>query len=174
MLLKGDHFQVNGIPVTPVEDSGTWTPLQVAEIVVSDASTGAEIGRTQATVPTSDEINCGKCHGADPLLDVLEQHDDEEGTSLVADRPVLCASCHGSPALGQTGPGTSGKFFSDAIHSFHASRGALCYDCHPGATTKCNRSTAHTATDGNCITCHGSLSQVGSSVQLGREDSLAE
>ena len=38
-----------------------------------------------------------KCHGADPLLDVLQKHDDEEGTDLAANRPVLCASCHGSP-----------------------------------------------------------------------------
>jgi hypothetical protein len=167
MLLKGDHFQVNGMPVTPVDDSGNWNPFQVAEIVVSDASSGAEIGRTQATVPTSDEINCSKCHGNDPLLDVLQKHDNDQGTSLVANRPILCASCHGSPALGQTGQGSSGKYLSDAIHSFHSSRGALCYDCHPGAVTKCSRSTAHTTADGNCTACHGSLSEVGSSVHSG-------
>ncbi len=166
MVLKGNHFQVNGIPVTPVDDSLTWNPLQVGQIVVKDAN-GTELVRTQTTVPTSDEINCAKCHGSDPLLDVLQKHDQEEGTSLVANRPVLCASCHGSPALGQTGPGSSGHFLSGAIHSFHASKGAACYDCHPGATTKCNRSAAHTASDGNCTTCHGDLNQVGGSVQSG-------
>jgi len=26
MVLKGDHFQVNGIPVVPVNDAGVWNP----------------------------------------------------------------------------------------------------------------------------------------------------
>jgi hypothetical protein len=167
MLAKGDHFLASGIPVTPVEDSGAWNPFQVAEIIVSNATSGAEVGRTQATVPTSDEINCARCHGGNALFDVLKEHDDEEGTSLVDNRPVLCAGCHGSPALGQTGPGSSGHFLSDVIHSSHADRGASCYDCHPGPTTKCMRSTAHTSADGNCIACHGNMEQVGSSVHSG-------
>ncbi|HEY4743458.1 MAG TPA: cytochrome c, partial [Desulfuromonadaceae bacterium] len=29
MVAKGDHFQVNGIPVTPIDDSGVWNPFQV-------------------------------------------------------------------------------------------------------------------------------------------------
>jgi hypothetical protein len=167
MVVKGDHFQVNGMPVVPVDDSGTWSPFQVADITVRDSGTNAILVQTTATVPTSDEINCAKCHGADALLDVLQKHDDEEGTSLAANRPVLCASCHGSPALGQTGPGSSGRYLSRAIHGFHANRGAACYDCHPGATTKCSRSIAHTGSDGNCIACHGTLQDVASSVANG-------
>jgi hypothetical protein len=171
MLMKGDHFQASGIPVTPVNDSGTWNPLQAAVITVKDQA-GVVLASTRATVPTSDEINCGKCHGpsTDPAVafsDILQRHDAEEGTTLVANKPVLCASCHGSPALGQSGPGSSGKYLSDAIHSFHATEGALCYDCHPGATTKCNRSTRHTASDGGCVTCHGGLAQVGGSIASG-------
>ena len=122
MLVKGDHFQANGIPVVPVDDTLTWNPYQVADITVKDSGTGAVLVQTRATVPTSDEINCGKCHGADPLLDVLQKHDSEEGTTLEADRPVLCASCHGSPALGQAGPGSSGFYLSRAIHGFHSSK----------------------------------------------------
>ena len=167
MLVKGDHFQANGIPVVPVDDTLIWNPYQVADITVKNSGTGAVLVQTRATVPTSDEINCGKCHGADPLLDVLQKHDSEEGTSLEADRPVLCASCHGSPALGQSGPGSSGFYLSRAIHGFHASKNATCYDCHPGTTTKCSRSTAHTAADGNCVACHGTMSDVASSVATG-------
>jgi len=167
MVLKGDHFQANGIPVVPVDDGSTWDPYQVADITVRDSGTNAVLVQTRATVPTSDEINCGKCHGSDPLLDVLEKHDGEEGTSLAADRPVLCASCHGSPALGTSGAGSSGMYLSSAIHGFHASKGAACYDCHPGATTKCSRSTAHTAIDGNCITCHGTMDDVAVSITSG-------
>lgn len=167
MVVKGDHFQVNGIPVVPVDDSNAYSPYQVMDVTVRDSGTNAVLVQTQATVPTSDELNCGKCHGADALLDVLQEHDDEEGTSLEANRPVLCASCHGSPALGQTGPGSSGYYMSRAIHGFHANTGATCYDCHPGQTAKCNRSVAHTAADGNCIACHGTMQDVASSIANG-------
>ena len=167
MVVKGDHFQVNGMPVVPVDDSLTWSPYQVADITVRDSGTNAVLVQTTATVPTSDEINCAKCHGADALLDVLQKHDDEQGTNLAANRPVLCASCHGSPALGQTGPGTSGLYLSRAIHGFHADKNAACYDCHPGTTTKCSRSVAHTAADGNCTACHGTLQDLASSIATG-------
>ncbi len=167
MVVKGDHFQANGIPVVPVNDSGAYNPYQIADITVRDSGTNAVLIQTQATVPTSDEFNCAKCHGADPLLDVLQEHDEREGTTLVANAPVLCASCHGSPALGQTGPGSSGLYLSRAIHGFHASRNAACYDCHPGQVAKCSRSIAHTAADGNCITCHGTLQDVASSIATG-------
>lgn len=167
MVVKGDHFQADGIPVVPVDDASTWDPYQVADITVRDSGTNAVLVQTRATVPTSDEINCGRCHGADPLLDVLEEHDEEAGTTLAADRPVLCASCHGSPALGTSGPGSSGYYLSRAIHGSHSSRGAVCYDCHPGPTTKCSRSTAHTTADGNCVACHGTMADVASSIATG-------
>ncbi len=167
MLAKGDHFAADGIPLTPVDDAGTWNPYQVAEINVKDA-TGNIVATTRATVPTSDEINCQKCHGADPFNDLLQRHDQLHGTALMTQKPVLCANCHGSPVLGKNGPGSSGKYLSYAIHNSHASRGASCYDCHPGATTKCSRSIAHTAPDGNCTTCHGSMQQVADSIAGGR------
>ncbi len=167
MEVKGDHFQANGVPVVPVDDSLAWNPYQVADITVRDSGTGAVLVQTRATVPTSDEINCGRCHGADPLLDVLEEHDEEAGTTLAADRPVLCASCHGSPALGTSDAGSSGLYLSQAIHGSHASRSAACYDCHPGATTACSRSLAHTSANGNCVACHGTMADVAGSIASG-------
>jgi len=167
MVVKGDHFQVNGFPVVPVDDANVFNPYQVANITVRDSGTNAVLVQTTCTVPTSDEINCAKCHGADPLLDVLQKHDSEEGTALAANRPVLCASCHGSPALGQSGPGSSGYYLSRAIHGSHADRGAACYDCHPGQVAKCNRSVAHTTADGNCIACHGTMTDVAGSIASG-------
>lgn len=169
MLVKGDHFQANGIPLTPVEDGGLWNPYQVAEVTVRDAATGQLLAQTRTTAPTSDEIHCDGCHGVDqpPVLTV---HDNKSGTTLQGQRPVLCASCHASPALGSAGqPGR--KYLSEAIHGFHgnlAQGQPTCYSCHPGETTQCNRSLRHTAADGNCTTCHGSLAQVGSSITAGR------
>jgi hypothetical protein len=168
MLAKTDHFVANGIPVSPVDDNGIWNPYQVAEITVKD-TTGTIVAQTRTTVPTSDEINCQKCHGARAFADILSKHDLRHGTSLVSQKPVLCARCHGDPALGIAGPGTSGKYLSFAIHDSHALRGGACYDCHPGNTTKCSRSIAHAGngTDGNCINCHGTMSHIANSISSG-------
>jgi hypothetical protein len=170
MVNYGSHFEVDGIPVTPVDDAKNWNPYQVIEITARDTS-GTVIGRTRATVPTSDEINCGKCHGSTPFLHILATHDEKHRTNLLNSQPVLCAKCHGSPVLGASGPGDAGIYLSEAIHGSHSTRGAGCYDCHPGATTKCNRSLAHDnggATDGNCEACHGTMQQVADSIASGR------
>ena len=165
MVARGDHFQVSGIPVSPVKDSNIWTPYQVAEIMIK--TKGKIVAQTRATVPTSDEINCAKCHGDYPFQDLMEAHDEMHETTLVADKPILCASCHGSPALGIMKPGTAGIFLSAAIHNAHATRDAACFDCHPGENTQCNRSLAHTADDGNCKTCHGTMEEVAESIKNG-------
>ena len=168
MLLKTDHFQVNGIPLVPVDDSGVWNPYQVAEITVYDSSNNV-LAQTRTTIPTSDEINCARaeCHAFPAMEDVLQKHDDEEGTSLLTSKPVLCASCHGSPALGGSGAGSSGKYLSEAIHGFHSDKNAVCYDCHPGLVTKCSRSVKHTSSDGNCNHCHGTMSNVADTITAG-------
>lgn len=167
MVLRGDHFEADGIPVTPLDDDLKWNPYQVVEVVVKDGA-GTAAAQTRATVPTSDEIHCDKCHGSDPFMDILAKHDQNEGTTLMSQRPVLCASCHGSPALGA--PLQAGiPYLSQAIHAFHARAASpACYDCHPGTATECNRSLRHTGPDGNCVRCHGTLEQVGSSIAGGR------
>jgi hypothetical protein len=180
MIAKGDHFQVSGIPVVPYNDGSTVrNPYQVAEITVKDSS-GTIVALTRATVPTSEEINCGKCHAVGGSVtqvfnDVLTRHDAKHGTTLVSQKPVRCSTCHGSPALkAPLNPGIS--YLSFAIHNSHATRGAACYDCHPGATTQCNRSTKHTAADGNCTNagCHGSMANVASTISAGRVPWLSE
>ena len=178
MTASADHFTALGMPVVPVNDAGAWDPFQVIEVKVKDGS-GKVLATTQATVPTSDEINCAKCHTqgtASVFTNILNSHDNAQGTSLVNEKPVLCAKCHGSPALGTTGPGTSGKYFSQAIHGFHADKGATCYDCHPGTITRCSRSLAHTGTvgDGNCVTCHGDMANVASTIGNGRVPWVSE
>lgn len=163
MDAAGDHFVAEGIPVVPVLDDGTWDPYQVAVITVKDAQ-GTVVATTKTVVPTSDEMHCEKCHGADPFQDIMTNHDSEHGTDLAGTIPRLCADCHGSPALGLMEPGSSGVYLSKAIHGFHADKGASCYDCHPGPQTKCSRSARHTATDGNCVMCHSGMAQVASSI----------
>ena len=169
MTVTDNYFIAEGIPVVPVDDNNSWNPFQVAEITVKDGS-GNVIAQTKATVPTSDEINCAKCHGTNAFDDILSKHDSKHSTDLSAAsrKPVLCASCHPSPALGiRSGPQ---DYLSQVLHGSHSTRGASCYDCHPGSTTKCNRSLAHATADGNCVTCHGDMAN-GFPVQLPEEGS---
>jgi hypothetical protein len=173
MLAKGSRFEADGVPVVPINDAGTWDPYQVAEIVVRDTASGTELARTRMTAETSDEVNCGKCHGQTindvEIGSVLQSHDDAQATTFVADGvPVLCAECHGSPAWGTTGPGSADKYLSYAVHIFHFDQTIACYDCHPGTTTVANRSTAHSTTDGNCTTCHGTLTTLAATIASGR------
>jgi hypothetical protein len=179
MVARDDHFEVNGIPVVPVSDAGVWNPYQVAVITVKN-SEGTVLTETRTTVPTSDEINCAKCHasggtgtasigggGADVFANVLAVHDAKNGTNLVGQAPVLCASCHASPVLGTPSPAEPDMYLSASVHGAHIGRGAACYDCHPGDITRCSRSNAHTAVDGKCTTCHGAIEQVASSITSG-------
>jgi hypothetical protein len=166
MIVKGTHFQVNGIPVTPIDDQGVWNPYQTGVITVKDGN-GTVVASTKMIVPTSDEINCSKCHGAtNPFRDVMLKHDIKYATNLLNSAPVLCASCHGSPALAQVGPGSAKKYLSQSIHGSHARFNAACYDCHPGATTRCSRSEAHTNPTGGCLRCHGSMANVSATITL--------
>jgi hypothetical protein len=161
-------YRVVGIPVVPRTDSAPTVraPYQQA-LILAKTSGGTTLASTKATVPTSDEINCAKCHGTgtptSAFNDILVKHDDANSTSLTTSKPVLCASCHSSPALGTPINGTI-PYLSKAIHGFHSTEGATCLDCHPGETTKCNRSLAHATTDVNCQSCHGTMDQVAASI----------
>jgi hypothetical protein len=125
-------------------------------------------------------------------LNILLLHDSknyqaQNGKLLYASRPLVCASCHYSPALDltQVGPGllnagvNSGqpqlpmqlvsRSMSGAIHSFHATTGSFsttdigqnCYMCHPGPQTKCLRGVMANPGGRVCFDCHGQLDQVG-------------
>ncbi len=106
---------------------------------------------------------------------------------VVADgKPVLCAICHASEALG-TGSYSNIPPLTASVHAKHASvvdpdllialdnsaHRAACYRCHPGSTTKCLRGAmgGAIASDGTlemqCQSCHGNMSQVGSSQRVG-------
>jgi len=106
---------------------------------------------------------------------------------VVADnKPVLCAACHASEALGAPSYGAIPPLTA-SIHGFHAhvidpissmtldnsANRSSCYRCHPGSTTKCLRGAmgGAIAADGSmemqCQSCHGSLSAVGSTNRVG-------
>ncbi len=106
--------------------------------------------------------------------------------TVASGTPILCAACHSSNALPGTGV-TGVKPFTTAIHAYHShvvdpntnlsmnssKNRSACYSCHPGATTKCLRGAMGDAKDGagnnamQCQSCHGNMSNVGSSKRHG-------
>lgn len=161
-----NDWAATGIPITPIDDMGRENPYPLATVTV--LQNGVEVGRTQAVVPVSWEMNCQICHntpGISVATDILRKHDQLHGTTLENEKPVLCARCHADNALGL--PGEAGvSNLSAAMHSAHAPRMAAanlavdCYACHPGIRTKCQRDVHHER-GLTCVDCHGSMAAVG-------------
>jgi hypothetical protein len=197
MQPAGDRFEATGIPLLPYDDKKTWNPFQVATVKVRGPR-GALLKTAQVVLPVSDELNCAKCHaaGGDGTMHITETgtvegnilavHDyyhgptgvSDAGQSLYRNRPVLCANCHASNALGK--PGVAGvKSVSEAMHGWHAQfPDAGCYDCHPGALTQCLRTgiggMGYLGKTPSCTTCHGDMNQVAASIGQGRQPWLEE
>ena len=134
MHVRGDHFVIEGVPLTPYLDSAPgpgsqfWYPYQRAHMVARDSETGAILAETTTVAPVSTEMRCDTCHanGKEPggrtgkvETNILTLHDREEGTNLMASQPVLCARCHASNALGAPG-NPSLPNLSRAMHSKHS------------------------------------------------------
>ncbi|MEZ5196755.1 MAG: hypothetical protein R2764_10225 [Bacteroidales bacterium] len=172
MHVDEQHFKVEGIPITPYQDTNLLVedPFQLALLMLYDVNDNL-LASTQPVIPVSNEINCvtSGCHSIE--LNILNEHSDEGGFDP-NNRPILCASCHSSNALGT--PGTPGLgSLSEVIHDKHKDKTNDCYKCHPGPNTQCQRGVMHEA-GMVCQDCHGSLTQVAESIKNGREPWLEE
>ncbi len=171
----GDHYVAEGIPLTEFRDDypNTPYPYQVAEVIARDGA-GNILASTQTVIPVSTELHCEYCHDdrgqGNPSIatgkvkqNILTLHDQQEGTDLMAQRPVLCASCHSSNALGTSGQAGLGSL-SLVMHDKHQSiddgtMEGTCYSCHPGPSTSCLRGTMAAAGE-TCQSCHGDMADV--------------
>lgn len=188
---KTDHFTAEGIPLTEFRDSAPTEPYpyQLATVIARDSANRNELARTITVAPVSTEMHCDYCH-SDGQRDhiatgkvetnILTLHDKENADEypagfgkLMDHRPVLCATCHASNALGTTGkPGIPN--LSKAMHSKHAgvddggdlaaagntaTAQNFCYNCHPGPATQCLRDVM-SSSGMTCTDCHGSMQQV--------------
>ena len=191
MDLDGDHFVAKGIPLTQYRDSDPASayPYQLATIVVWDVASGTELVRNTVVAPVSTEMNCDSCHSdtgdattSYPIAptggvetNILSIHDYLSQSTYPAGqtgplmdpsrRPVLCAECHASNALGAPGvPSVSS--LSNAMHKRHAGLPDItpdtegCYNCHPGSQTQCLRDVMSQKMGMNCLDCHGDMQQV--------------
>ena len=110
--------------------------------------------------------------------------------TAMSGKPMMCAACHASEALGAPSFSSSNGTvppLTSSVHTLHATvkdpvlnltlnasdNRAACYRCHPGSTTRCLRGAmgSAVAADGSmamqCQSCHGTMSQVGSSSRVG-------
>jgi hypothetical protein len=173
MVIDSNNFLVTGIPITPYTDADLLheDPFQQGLLKLYDQSNQL-LATAPPVIPVSNEINCvsSGCHASAQAL--LNQHDAEGGFNP-NNKPILCASCHSSNALGTPGhPGVPS--LSEAVHKKHGEITNDCYKCHPGPNTQCLRDVMSTQHGMICQDCHGSVTQVGESISSGRNPWLQE
>ncbi|NOS70322.1 MAG: hypothetical protein HOP33_10370 [Verrucomicrobia bacterium] len=208
-----DGHQKNPYPMMRLIAKNGATPIATNDIVLPvsdemDCRACHASGGQPAAQPLDGWVWSGNPE-RDFRLNILRLHDDYEFAfdpdfyeealiargfnpqglyrGVVADgKPVLCAACHASEALGTASYGDIPSLTA-SVHSLHATvrdpdlhirldssdhRGA-CYRCHPGSTTKCLRGAmgGAIAKDGSlemqCQSCHGNMSAVGSGSRVG-------
>ena len=172
MTADGDHFIATGIPITPYTDDNLETedPFQQVLVKVFDMD-GKLLATANPVIPVSNEIGCvsGGCHNSEQ--GIINSHEREDGYDP-NDKPILCAKCHASPALGTQG-NSEARPLSYRIHRKHASRTSDCYKCHPGQNTQCFRGVMKTAGHA-CQDCHGDMNEVANSITSGRTPWMEE
>ncbi len=167
---EGENFyHVEGVPITPFTDDDLVNedPYQLALVEV--LLNGSKVAETQNVMPVSNEINCftAGCHSS--VSDIKSRHSDSDKWP----KPVLCASCHSSNALGAPGkPGIMS--LSEAMHTKHKDKTNDCYKCHPGPNTECLRGVMSNEHNMKCISCHGGMKEVSESIHNGRRPWLDE
>jgi hypothetical protein len=204
-------FAADGVPILPIDDAGQQNAYPLMRVSATESATGETVASLDVVLPVASEADCQNCHAlgevaapfnnpifidaADPTdsnsvlqaakHNILVLHDAEHGTSLLTQKPVLCARCHYSAALDLVGTGPAGEQtgkpkMSEVMHGHHGEltdpdTGALlfptngtledtCYQCHPGKVTKCLRGAMGGAGI-DCVDCHGSMLAVGRSTR---------
>ena len=175
------YWEASAVPVTSkTGGTGPATPYQTATITVLDKQSNKVLAEfNKLVVPVSPEMDCLNCHQRWP--NILIDHDEGEGTKLYSDslKGILhrCNECHADPILDQPGK-PQVPALSLAMHGFHADKMTtkiqpVCYNCHPGLITDCNRGVMR-ANNLGCENCHGNMRQVANSIKSGRTPWLQE
>ncbi|RPJ34941.1 MAG: hypothetical protein EHM17_04550 [Verrucomicrobiaceae bacterium] len=207
-----DDGQFNPYPLMRLTAKTTGGTLLATTDVVLPVSSEMDCrkchasGSGDAAKPANDWVN-DPDSARDHRLNILRLHDRHLHTQpyddALADRgyppegleasvranppkPVLCAACHASEALGSTSYAGVNSL-TRSMHSKHAdvkapgsvitlddiANRSSCYQCHPGSETRCLRGAmgAAVAADGSaamqCQSCHGTMSQVGAADRTG-------
>ncbi len=178
---SGTYFAAHGIPITPFTDTDlvNESPYQLIHLVARSKANGSILATTDVVIPVSNEVGCVQsgCHSSE--TSILNAHEPVSGFNRSG--PVLCASCHASNALGTTGI-PEAQSFSFRIHDKHkdvagpSNSISTCYKCHPGPNTQCLRDVMgkNPTNPMVCQDCHGTMSNVASTITAGRRPWLDE
>jgi hypothetical protein len=171
MDAKQGYYIAEGVPITPYTDADLVNEDPYQQGLIKLYSGNVLLSSSKPVIPVSNEISCvsSGCHPNENHI--INEHTDDGGFDR-NDRPILCASCHSSNALGTPGKPGLGSL-SQVIHEEHGSRTNDCYKCHPGAKTKCFRDVMYSAGK-KCQDCHGSVSNVANTIENGRRPWLDE
>ncbi len=175
MDIASNYFKAVGIPNTPFTDSdlNNEHPFQTFHLIAK--LSGNTVAFTDNVIPVSNEVGCVQsgCHSSEQSI--KNNHEQVPGFRL--NSPELCARCHASNALGTTGD-PEAKSFSFRIHDKHkfitpTNSINTCYKCHPGPNTQCFRDVMR-QNDMTCQDCHGTMSNIASTISGGRRPWLDE
>jgi hypothetical protein len=171
---QGDHFEAVASRSPSPRQHSTTRILRTGDDQCAQRQHGAKLAENIVVAPVSTEMHCDYCHsdngeGNEGIAtgkvetNILTKHDQEHMAEypvtytgrLMDQRPVLCAKCHSSNALGA--PGVPGiPSLSRAMHSKHQDEVASnlngCYSCHPGPQTRCLRDVM-SQRGMDCVSC---------------------
>ncbi len=184
-------FSVEGVPVLPYRDDGTFNPYPVFEAKAIQKSTGMVLQSTKFVAPVSTELRCFECHGGTPrwkgisgisdetAINILRVHDRNHGTKLLESalkgKPMMCQKCHEDFIVKSKGI-KGHNSFSASMHGWHANYipwkdERACNYCHPNdakGNTRFNRDI-HAKLGIGCTQCHGRLDEHASAVLLSQQ-----
>ncbi len=165
--------------VLPISGEASCMNCHSADVPVSADAPHAGSALPNGTVATQlDDPALGNVPVAVSIeyatdINILRLHDEKHGTSLVAQQPVVCQTCHYTPALdlAQVGPkgpqndpaNANGRTqltqstMSNVMHSHHGSTGlfpAIPAPVQAADGTVTNQATRLDALAQNCYQCH--------------------
>lgn len=181
-------FFVEGIPILPYRDDGTFNPYPLFTVRAVEKSTGKILQSTKLVIPVSTELRCFECHGGGPrwngisgisdetAINILRIHDRNHGTKLFENalrgKPQMCQNCHEDFIVKSKGI-KGHNSFSASMHGWHANYipwkdERACNLCHPNdakGNTRCNRDI-HAKLGIGCTRCHGTLDEHAAAILL--------
>ncbi|MFZ2446169.1 MAG: multiheme c-type cytochrome [Syntrophobacteraceae bacterium] len=167
---SGDHFAAEWVPITPYTDYDLnhEDPFQLAGVTLSDRR-GNVLAASRPVIPVSNEISCRACHKTD--RNIVANH--PKSANLDPSRPVFCAGCHASNALGTKGIPRAGSL-SERMHRKHDRATNNCYLCHAGVKTRFHRDPMADRAGLICQDCHGNMANIADSITQGRRPWIDE
>ena len=159
---------------SPSTTPGPGTPIRSRRSSCAMRRSGAELARTRTTAETSDEINCGKCHGQtindQEIGSVLASSRRRPGDDLRRRRrPRALRRVPRQPRpRADRARARRTSIFPTPSTSSITIRPSPATTAIPGRRPWPTGARPTRTTDGNCTTCHGNLTTLAATIANGR------